>query len=72
VTTEAEQSACVGKHPFPTKLAALKVAKRMAGAGRGGIGAFRCPHCGFFHIGHTEKNVSKADRRRYYREMIAR
>jgi hypothetical protein len=69
--TELEQAACVGKHGFPTKLSALKVAKKMAGRGKGGAEAFRCPHCGQFHIGRTEP-INKVERRRFEREFMER
>ena len=70
--SELEQAACVGKHPFPTKLAALKVARRMQGKGKGGSEAFRCPYCGMFHIGHADRKVSKVARRRFEREFDQR
>lgn len=69
---ELEQAACGGKHPFPTKLAALKVARRMQGNDKGGTDVFRCPYCGKFHIGHADRKVSKVARRRFEQEFAER
>jgi predicted RNA-binding Zn-ribbon protein involved in translation (DUF1610 family) len=48
---------CVGKEQFSSPQLAAKVARRRTAARkRGGqqerpMGSYRCPHCGFFHIG---------------------
>lgn len=46
--------ACHGKKPWPSREAALGgIAGFMrAGAARGLMAAYRCPHCGEWHIGH--------------------
>jgi hypothetical protein len=51
MTSEAQQAACVGKHPYPTKLTALKVSRRQK---YGGTQVFRCPYCSKWHIGHVD------------------
>lgn len=46
----SEEAQCLGKHPFPThNLAQGSIKKHSAGA----FEVFRCPHCGFYHVGHA-------------------
>jgi len=41
---------CDGKHPFPTFTAAeASISKKRDN----GLQIYKCPHCGFFHIGHS-------------------
>jgi hypothetical protein len=45
-----EEAQCLGKHPFPThNLAQSSIRKHTVGA----FEVFRCPHCGFYHVGHA-------------------
>ena len=39
---------CAGKRGYRSKGDAKRVAKRV---GMTGVAAYRCPHCGFFHLG---------------------
>ena len=50
---------CQGKHPFPTH----NIAQASIGFKQGvSLEAYRCPHCGFYHVGHVP--VKKSDFRR--------
>lgn len=42
---------CHGKVRFDTRKHARRVAKRM---GKPGLNAYRCTHCGWWHIGHAD------------------
>lgn len=44
---------CEGKRPFESKALAKLVIRRHRGCGgvMGLLSAYRCPHCGDFHIG---------------------
>ncbi len=43
---------CVGKIPYLLRGNAEKVKRSMRGQGRGRIEEYRCPHCGWWHVGH--------------------
>lgn len=48
----------LSKRTFSTKADAKRAARQapvvMGGKSRGGkMEAYKCPHCGFFHIGHS-------------------
>lgn len=53
---------CHGKYRFDSKKRAKVEAKRREQIGQGRMNPYRCPHCGFFHLGH--KPPSPADLRR--------
>lgn len=52
MTDTKQQAQCEGKDPLPRSVA-VKVARRMnkTAAQRRGVVAYRCPHCGKWHVG---------------------
>jgi rubrerythrin len=45
---------CSGKHTYVNSNEAKRAAKRtMTKVGGSKLSTYRCPHCGFFHNGHT-------------------
>jgi hypothetical protein len=51
------------KRTFHSKADAKRAAKQAptvmgGGSGRGMMEAYKCPHCGFFHIGHARPRSS--------------
>lgn len=58
-----EESQCLGKHPFPThNLAKGSIRKHHNGS----LEVFRCPHCGFYHVGHAtpkKQNLKRSKER---------
>ena len=54
--------ACDGKRREPNKLAARLAAERV---GDPDLSAYRCPHCGGWHVGHNR--VVRAPRRPPYK-----
>jgi hypothetical protein len=46
------RKACEGKRKHATREGALVELRRVAADRRDSIGAYRCKHCGHFHIGH--------------------
>lgn len=51
MTYQADQaSQCQGKDKLPTKELALVIVGRRRDAP---MEAYKCPHCGFFHVGHA-------------------
>ena len=61
---------CEAKIPYETKAKAAAVAKRMGGK-KLGLGAYCCPVCGFFHVGHERDAASKAYFRTVRRGLAA-
>jgi hypothetical protein len=55
-----EISQCVGKDKLPTKELALVIVGRRRDSP---MEAYRCVHCGFFHVGHAtpkKKNYQRS------------
>lgn len=48
------ETQCAGKRPYVTKDEAKRAAKRSE-ASFGRMHAYRCAHCGDYHIGHKPK-----------------
>lgn len=46
---------CVGKDKHANKAAAAEVAKRMSRRDRGRVSEYKCPHCGFYHVGESNQ-----------------
>jgi|GEM_PF-2585103 len=51
---------CDGKVRWTTKAKAKESISRLKD--RGGMAAYRCPHCEFFHIGHKGVQVKAIQR----------
>ena len=53
---------CDGKHPYPTFTSAEStISKKRDNS----FQVYKCPHCAFFHIGHSltkYKNLKRADK----------
>jgi hypothetical protein len=56
----SQASQCAGKHPYPTPAAARSVATR----GKHLVAAYRCPHCGLWHVGTPSKSGKVMRRKR--------
>ena len=57
-----EEAQCLGKHQFPTYNIAKASIKRHA---LDALEVFKCPHCGFYHIGHAipkQRNLKRAQK----------
>lgn len=46
----SKEAQCLGKHPFPTHNIAQASIRKNGGMP---FEVFRCPHCGFYHVGHA-------------------
>jgi len=46
---------CIGKDKLSTMNLARDIAKRMSRVREVSIGAYKCPHCGFYHVGNDNK-----------------
>lgn len=55
---------CVGKRTFGSKKAAKRYHRRALTVHGGGeaLDAYRCPHCGWFHLGHKGPHIVEAER----------
>lgn len=51
---------CDGKRPYVKKADAKRAAK-LSERSLGRLRAYRCPHCGFFHLGHSVHPRSVGD-----------
>lgn len=51
----SEQIECLGKHPFPSKVIAESTFNRKRTDVT--LKTYQCPHCGFWHIAHTKKDL---------------
>lgn len=65
--TSDPENQCVGKEPFSSFVLANAVAIRPRTQRKDKMEAYRCPHCGFWHIGHRPgkramKNVKGGSR----------
>jgi hypothetical protein len=50
---------CVGKHPFPTfSVAESTISKKRDNS----FQIYKCPACGFFHIGHSTSKMRSLKR----------
>ena len=46
-----KEAQCEGKHPYPTRnIAQASISRKLGGPS---LEVFRCPHCGFHHVGHA-------------------
>ena len=54
----SRERSCQGKVRYETKAEAKSRIKRVAGFA-GTLRAYRCPYCGYFHIGHPIRNHHK-------------
>lgn len=45
---------CDGKDKLQTMNLAREVALRMTERRHTPVGAYKCPHCGFYHVGHKQ------------------
>lgn len=46
---------CDGKRPYRDKATAKTVAKRSERSLRQRLHPYRCPHCGYWHLGHKPR-----------------
>lgn len=46
---------CIGKDKLQTMNLARDIAKRMSKVREAVIAAYKCPHCGFYHVGNDNK-----------------
>jgi len=57
-----EESQCLGKHQFPThNIAKGSIRKHSSDA----LEVFKCPHCGFYHVGHAipkKRDLKRAEK----------
>lgn len=60
-----KEAQCEGKHPYPThNLAQATIGRRLGGSP---MEVFRCPHCGFHHVGHA--TPKKQNLKRYQKNV---
>lgn len=50
---------CIGKHPFPTFTVADSTINKKRDHS---FQIYKCPHCAFFHIGHSTTNYKNLKR----------
>lgn len=50
---------CTGKHRFPNKHMAAQVARKTSQRHGQALGAYECPHCGGWHVGHPSGKRSR-------------
>lgn len=53
------RKACLGKRRYDTEDQALCARRLAIGRGAVHIGAYKCPHCAGWHIGHRPMGVLK-------------
>lgn len=53
-----ELRSCVGKHWYRTEGYAQKVAERMAKKHSESFEHYKCRHCAWFHVGHTQHGLT--------------
>lgn len=58
--TQCRTKEGLAKRTYDSKAEAKRAARQAPSVMGGSIGmmeAYKCPHCGFFHIGHTRKKL---------------
>lgn len=50
--TDRKDAQCTGKQPFPNRHVAQQVAHKTSQRHEQAMGAYKCPHCGSWHVGH--------------------
>jgi rubrerythrin len=60
---------CLGKHRYQDPAHAARDAADLSRKERAPVSHYRCPHCGFIHVGHTPAKTKPAPKPRMVREQ---